>query len=145
MLLESIGSYSNLLITFAMICFYFGSCWLLSLFIKDIIEHDVSQFNLDVLDQETLVEIIDHFRNLADDSSKVKQLSRITMCFDFYLSFSISISNNHIFEHFSLFSRFTRQINEIYEVNIFMLFLWTLLNICCALLAFMAELVEYRI
>lgn len=34
MFLECIGSYSNLLITFVMICFYFGSCWLISLFVK---------------------------------------------------------------------------------------------------------------
>ena len=63
----------------AMFRFYYGSCWQVSLFVRDIIENDLSQLNMDTVKRQKNSKIIDSFRNLVYDLSDIKQLSKISM------------------------------------------------------------------
>lgn len=73
--LEFFGSLSIVLITFAVITNYFGSCWLITVFVKDIGENDVSQLNLNASGPNKKKKMIDRFRKLVYNFSEVKQLS----------------------------------------------------------------------
>lgn len=85
MLLEFFGGLAMVLITFALVCLYFGSCWLVSLFVKDISKNDVSRLNLNASDQKNnKMEMIGRFRNLISNLSEAKQLSAYCIIFDVF-------------------------------------------------------------
>lgn len=135
---QCLEAYTSIASVLPMICFLAGSCWLFVCFAKDV-TYDLSLFNVNSNSagndkgrmKQQLCKIIKLHGNL-------KELSEIILILPF-LIYQVFFRLSHIFMLFRLIDDF----NVIIEFVILVLFLWSLLVICIALMIIQTELVEF--